>query len=342
MACIWSAGDITRKRIAKHWDLFFAVTALMRNPQHKQLYPEYAENGVAAYLSNSLTFGNTFMLIEGKYYDNYTVAKDTAATTVQYTAAPTLERADSDHPGGQQHRGRPRPRRADAAQAPASSCTRTTSATCTPSSTTTTCSTPTSARWLTMPTSACAGATSSAARKCRPAPDTAGRGFQREREPGVDPYTRKLPHADIYFSKQIGTTRGLAHSVNARVEWRYEHKQLGDAPAKAFHRGNVVLGYGMSPWFTVAFIGGFSSEFPALDGQLHEQPCIADVDSCLFKPHLWPGGEVRINFLRIVIRALVRRSAGRRVVVRQWLVSHAAGLRGRAHGLGAELLALRY
>jgi hypothetical protein len=101
----------------------------------------------------------------------------------------------------------------------------------------------------------------------------------------------------------------MSHSLSLRVDWRFEHVQKGRA--KTFHRGNAVLGYGLSPFFTLAFIGGFSSEFaPLLDEpKLHEQPC-DDEANCNRKPHLWPGMEARINFLA---SSFIRVFAGRQV-----------------------------
>jgi hypothetical protein len=80
----------------------------------------------------------------------------------------------------------------------------------------------------------------------------------------------------------------------------------------------VILGYALSPFLNVAFIGGYSSEFaPLLDEpKLHEQKCdTSNPDptmegDCLRKPHLWPGAEVRINFLEA---SFLRIFAGRQV-----------------------------
>ncbi|MGB1699600.1 MAG: hypothetical protein ACPHRO_06595, partial [Nannocystaceae bacterium] len=134
-------------------------------------------------------------------------------------------------------------------------------------------------------------------------------GYQRAPSPGVDPYLRKLPHAELYINHVVARTRGMSHSLSLRVDWRYELVQKGRA--KTFHRGNAVFGYGLSPFFTFAFIGGFSSEFAPLlnEPKLHEQPC-DDEANCNRKPHLWPGMEMRVNFLA---SSFLRVFAGRQV-----------------------------
>ncbi len=303
-------GDITRTRIAKHWDVFAGVTGLMRNPHHKQNYPGYVENGLAAYLSNSLTFGNTFVLLEGKYYNNYTVAKNNAATTIQYAEAPTLELpgqiipAASNTTGGRlllehtlrksrvtlfgNYLGYAYALLNDESMFD-----------------------PDVAHMLHH------GYVGLRWRDTERGSEVQGlggyrwEGFQRAPDADTKPYTRKLPHAEIYVNQVVGKTRGLSHSVSLRAEWRWEQLQKGGAPPKYFHKGNVILGYGLTPFFTFAFIGGYSSEFPALDTrfQLHDQPC-DNPAQCDRKPHLWPGAELRINFLE---SSFIRIFGGRQV-----------------------------
>jgi hypothetical protein len=304
-----AGGDITRSRIAKHWDLFAGVTALLRNPHHKTNYPGLVENGLAAYLSNSLTFGNTFVLLEGKYYDNYTIAKNNSATTIQYAEAPTLELPGQIIPAASNTAG---------------------------------------GRLLLEHTlkksrltlfgnylgyvyalindedmfdpnlghvlhHGYAGWRWRSTKRNTEIQALGGyrwEGLQRAPDEDTKPYSRKLPHAEFYINQPIGKTQGLAHSLSLRTEWRYERIQKGGAPPKYFHRGNIIFGYGLSPLLTFSLIGGFSSEFPSLDGQLHEQPCDNDA-SCQRKPHLWPAGEVRINFLESsFIRIFVGRQVG--------------------------------
>ena len=301
-------GDIGRKRIAKHWDMFLGVTGLLRNYHHRKNYPGFVEEGIAAYMSNVLTFGDTSVLLEGKYYDNYIVAKEPSATTIQYAEAPTLERADQIIPAAGNTAG---------------------------------------ARILVEHTLkksrvtlygnyvGYAFATTNEQKMLDPnegemahhgyvgmrwrEPDKGSEvqasvgyrweGFQRAPAPGVEPYLRKLPDALLYINQVVARTGGMSHSLMLRVDWRWEQVQKGRK--KQFHRGNAVIGYGLSPFFTLAFIGGFSSEFaPLLDEpKLQEQPC-DDEANCNRKPHLWPGMEARFNFLA---SSFLRIFAGRQV-----------------------------
>jgi hypothetical protein len=303
-------GDITRARIAKHWDLFGGVTGLMRNPHHKQYYPGLVENGIAAYLSNSLTFGDTFVLLEGKYYDNYTVAKNNAATTIQYAEAPTLELPGQIIPAASNTAG---------ARLLVEHTLKKSRVTLygnylgyayslindenmfDPNVAHMLHHGYVGLRWRDLER----GSEVQALGGYR------WEGFQRASDEHPDPYSRKLPHAEFYVNQVVGKTRGLAHSLSLRGEWRYEKVQKGGASAKEFHRGNLILGYGLTPFFVLALIGGYSSEFPPLEGgvPLHEQPC-DDEANCQRKPHLWPGAELRVNFLE---SSFIRIFGGRQV-----------------------------
>jgi hypothetical protein len=304
-------GDITRSRIAKHWDLFAGVTVLMRNPHHKTNYPTLVENGVAAYLSNSLTFGDTFLLIEGKYYDNYTIAKNNAATTIQYAEAPTLELpgqiipAASNTAGGRillEHTLRKSRVTLFANYLGYAFALTNDEDMFDPNVGEMNHHGYVGMRWR----------DTDRGSEIQALGGYRWEGFQRAPDEDTKPYTRKLPHAEIYINQVVGKTRGLSHSLSLRGEWRYERIQKGNVPSKYFHRGNIILGYGLTPFFTLAFIGGYSSEFPPLAGgvQLHDQPC-DDESDCSRKPHLWPGGELRFNFLESsFVRVFVGRQVG--------------------------------
>jgi hypothetical protein len=307
-------GDISRKQIAKVWDVFAGVTGLLRNPHHKQYYPSLVEQGLGAYLSNGLTLGNTFVLIEGKYFDNYVVAKDPSATTIQYVELPTLERADQIIPAASNVAGGrvlveytlPKSRvvvygnylgYAFALKNADDMFDR---------------------QIGEMAHHAYAGMRWRHPVKGNEVQASAGyrwEGFTSERPitpqtPEGKPYVRRLPFFDVYLNQVVGHTRGMSHSLSLRVEWRYEEQQKGLRP-KYFHRGNVIVGYALSPFLNVAFIGGYSSEFaPLLDEpKLHDQACDSPTE-CLRKPHLWPGAEIRINFLEA---SFLRIFAGRQV-----------------------------
>jgi hypothetical protein len=304
-------GDISRKQIAKVWDVFAGVTGLLRNPQHKTHWPSLVEQGLGAYLSNSLTLGNAFVLIEGKYFDNYVVAKDTSATTIQWVEIPTLERADQIIPAASNAAGGrllveytlPKSRvilygnylgyafalqnNVDMFDPKAGE----------------------------MAHHAYVGMRWRHPTKGNEVQASAGyrwEGYISTDNPALSPsgkpYVRRLPFFDVYLNQVVGHTRGMSHSVSMRIEWRYEETQKGFR-SKYWHRGNVILGYALSPFLNFAFIGGFSSEFPSTGLELHEQPC--DTPTCgEAKPHLWPGAEVRINFLEA---SFLRIFAGRQV-----------------------------
>lgn len=287
-------GDISRKRIAKHWDFFLGVTGLLRNFHHRDNYPGLVEDGIAAYTSNALVFGDTEVLVEGKYYNNYIIAKDASATTVQYAEAPTLERQDQIIPAaGNTAGGRIR-----------------ISHTLKKSRVTVYGNFLSYAFAIDNATPLVGAANSEmlyhgfAGMRWRD-PDkgsevqaSAGyrwEGFQ-DVNPSADPgsgimYNRRMPHAELYINQVVGKTKGMDHSLSLRVDWRWEEVYKTVNGDKSFHRGNAILGYGLSPFFTFAFIGGFSTEFEQV-------------------PDFWPGAEARINFLE---SSFLRIFAGRQV-----------------------------
>ena len=303
-------GDISRKRIAKHWDLFMGVTGLMRNAHLRNTeFSGLSKNGVAAYLSNGITLGDTFVLVEGKYYDNYIIAKDASATTVQYAEAPTLERADQIIPaagntaGGRiliEHTLKKSRVTLYGNYLGYVFGTTNDQAMLDPNEGEMTHHAYVGMRWRDPDK----GAEVQASAGYR------WEGFRRAPAPGKSPYVRKLPHAELYINQVVAETKGMSHSLSLRIDWRYEQVQKG-VGSKFFHRGNAILGYGLSPFFTFAVIGGFSSEFAPLSNEpkLHEQACDSEAN-CNRKPHLWPGAEVRVNFLE---SSFLRIFAGRQV-----------------------------
>ncbi|GEM_PF-1468682 len=307
-------GDIGRARIGKFWDIFVGATALMRNYHQRENFPDLTEDGIALYVQNLFSRGKTSVLVEGKYYDNYVVARDVNPVTVQYAEIPTLERADQQPPAGANTAGGRI--RIDHTLGDSG---------------------------LTLYGNFMGYAYALTNHEEMFSSEAGGEGrmvmhgfagfLYNNRESGFSVqgsggyrwegyqkpfytdqarYERKLPAADIYLNKALGAYRGLVHSISFRGDWRYEKVQKGVTHKFGFHRGNLILGYGLAPYVTFAFIGGFSSEFPALEGepQLHDQPCEGDESACLRKPHLWPGGEVRLNFLS---NSFVRVFGGRQV-----------------------------
>ena len=130
-------------------------------------------------------------------------------------------------------------------------------------------------------------------------------------------YQRKLPQVRLFYNQVVGHRGGFTHSLNLNLDYRYETTYKAGA-FNEWHRGNAIIGYGMAPYMAVSFIGGFSSEFCPLTGE----PVLQDKDNVPLhrgcdanardagKPHLWPGVEIRYNFLT---NSSLRLFAGRQV-----------------------------
>lgn len=305
-------GDLSRARIFGKWSFFGGATAILRNYHHKENHPELVEDGLGAYVSNNISLGNLNLLIEGKYYDNYVLSRDTAPLTVQYTEAPTLEREDQQVPAAANAAG---PLLRIAYTFPKKGIT------------------------LYSNTLGYAFAYNNdddmwygqdAMRVLHAFVgmdwDDTERGtsfklvggwrWEGHYEPqpeGTERFDRKLPHAEIYLNQALKNVHWgrFQHSVNFKFDWRRETVFKTDH-AKHFHKGNLLLGYGLSPYVAVSFIGGYSSEFTPPDDaiSLHDQPCPDGGTDCGRKPHLWPGAEIRYNFLS---SSFIRVFAGRQV-----------------------------
>lgn len=304
-------GDITRARLFKRWDFFWGVTGIQRNYHHKVHHPTLVDTGYGSYLSNNFSFGNTNLLIEGKYYDNYVLAKDMNPLTVQYTEATTLERNDQQIPAAANSAG---PRIRIAHTFPKKGLT---------------------VYWNTLGYAYAylndqdiwkgdyalrmmhtyAGFDWDTADGKTTAKLNGGwrwEGYFKEQADRTR-YERKLPQVQLYLNQALGHWFGFGHSLNFSVDWRREEVWKGSGK-KHFHRGFAVLGYGLAPFVTAAFIGGFSTEDPAGDRYLKLHPQIGDDlpdDQANKKPHLWPGGEIRFNFLTSsFLRIFVGRQVG--------------------------------
>ena len=315
-------GDFARAAIAKRWDFFAGATGLMRNYHQRENYPELQEDGIAVYTANNIRVGkSTSLLVEGKYYDNYVVARDTDVLTVQYAKIPTLERIDQQVPAGANTAGG-RVRLDHTFRE----------------------------KNLTVYANMLAYAFAIINEKSMFSKEEGSMlyhgfvGFRWNNDekgvslkgdagyrwegynasPGTYPdpedlsvdlvsprYQRKLPQVRLFYNQVVGHGRGLTHSLAFNVDWRYEETFKANN-FNDWHRGNVILGYGMAPFLAVSFIGGFSSEFPGVTNEpsLQNKDCPGGGDNCLRKPHLWPGVEIRYNFLT---NSNIRLFAGRQV-----------------------------
>ncbi|TPV96642.1 MAG: hypothetical protein B7733_03820 [Myxococcales bacterium FL481] len=302
-------GDITRARLFKRWDFFWGTTAIMRNYHHKEHHPSLVETGFGSYISNNFSFGNTNLLIEGKYYDNYVLARDMNPLTVLYTEATTLERQDQQIPAAANSAG---PLVRVAHTFPKKGLT---------------------FYWNTLGYAYAyanehdmwygqdalrllhtyAGFDWDTADGKTSAKANGGWRWEGYYEPheNRERFERKLPQVQLYLNQALGHWFGFNHSVNFAVDWRRERVWKGDR-VKRFHRGNVILGYGLAPFVTAAFIGGFSTEDPAGDDYIKLHPQDGDDEAAANKkPHMWPGGEVRFNFLTSsFVRVFVGRQVG--------------------------------
>ena len=312
-------ADLGRAQIAKTWDLFAGGTALLRNPRLRR-DPELSDvayNGFATYVSNVLTVGQTTALIEGKFYQDYLVALQ--PTQLQYSEAPSLERNDQQVPGNANAAGGRL--RVDhlwrdlgftlygnvvayvftenigesvhdlgAGQDPRE-----------------------------VATHPFAGFIYRKPHSSVMVQASAGYRYEwhlSEVNEGEGVLRRKFPHGDFYVTLPAGTRGGFRHSVSLRGNARWETKQVSGSDDNRFAIGSLILGYNMAPFVSFAFIGGFSTEERAPEGEvsLQDKPqCPMGADGQVIncgKPHLWPGAEVRVNFLG---NSFVRVFGGRQV-----------------------------
>lgn len=298
--------DVGRRRIAKVWDLYLGGTTLVRVRDAPELDVPALEGvdyvGYATYLENTLLFGSTTALIELKHYRDYMVAL--LPTQLQYASPPSLEREDQQVPGAYNATGG-RVRVDHTWQD----------------------------RDFTLYGNVVGYAFSEAIQE-EPFDPAQGRvathsylgaiwrdekitvqvssGYRHEWHLDDGRYRRKFPHVDLYTMVPFARGRGLTHAFTFRGEGRIEDKQISSAGARdeRFAKGFLQLGYSMAPYLQIAFIGGYSTEFPAAPGlvDLTGEPCDPELGLC--KPHLWPGAEVRVNFYG---NNFVRVFAGRQV-----------------------------
>lgn len=304
--------DVGRRRIAKVWDLYLGGTTLFRVRNAPALDVPSLEGldyvGYAAYLENVLLFGSTTALIELKHYRDYMVAL--LPTQLQYASPPSLEREDQQVPGAFNATGGRV--RVDHTWKD---------------------------RNFTLFGNVVAYAFSEAIQE-EPFDPEQGRvathsylgaiwrhpnvtfqvtsGYRHEWHLDDGRFRRKFPHLDLYTTFPFARGRGLTHSLSFRGEGRIEDKQISTAGAtdERFVKGFLQLGYSMAPYLQLAFIGGYSTEFPAAPGtvDLTGEDCDALLGLC--KPHLWPGAEVRVNFYaNNFVRVFVGRQVGGRVCV---------------------------
>jgi hypothetical protein len=307
-----AGGDLSSKRIAGVWDMFVGGAASIRTRDAPELDVPALEGvdyvGHAAFLANNFYLGpGTTLVVEAKHYRDFMIAAQ--PTRVQYSEAPTLEREDQQVPGNfTSTGGRVRLDHtwqdlgltlfantmayAFAEQLQRDAFSR---------------------EHGLIATHSFAGAIYR--RRYATAQVSFGYRYEFHRDDGR--FRRRFPHAELYLNVPLARTRGLIHSATVAFEARFEDKQVTGFADEQFVYGQSVLGYALAPYLQISFIGGFSTEFPALPGALDftGEPCsVAAGERC--KPHLWPGAELKLtvagnNFVRI----FAGRQVGGRVCV---------------------------
>lgn len=308
-------ADVARAAIAKRWDIYVGGSGLFRNAPLRRdpALADASYDGYALYASNLITPGTTSILIETKFYRDYLVAQ--SPTTLQYTEAPTLEREDQAVPAAANAAG---------GRIRVDHLWKRSGLTLYGNVLAYTFAEQLRDNMFDRDEGAVA--THAYAGLIWRKPDSylsvqASGGYRHEShfQPitvGEDRLRRKFPHAELYITIPVAQRGGFNHSLSVRADGRFETKQVSGFDDNRFAKGNVILGYAMAPFFSAALIGGFSTEFVAPRGEpsLQKKPAcpeaqVAGAPDC-GKPHLWPGVELRVNFLE---GSFVRLFAGRQV-----------------------------
>ncbi|MCP5065310.1 MAG: hypothetical protein GY946_01980 [bacterium] len=317
-------GDIGRTRIAKVWDVYLGAAGLLRSPHQANAgLPSAVENevvdrGYALYGSNTLMFGTTTVLAEGKHYKGWLVglSKD---ELLQYTEAPTLEREDQQVPGASNATG---------GRIRVGHTWRDLGLTVFVNTMEYAFSEQVGFSQFSGGEQAIAIHNYGGFIWRHPRSDVSMQvsgGYRWEKylardhcavpEPGCEPIVRrKFPHGEVYVSLPLGRGRGLTHSMSIRAEGRWEDYQ----EMRQFFRGFLQLGYALNPYFLVTVMQGIDTELSPGPGEpsLTGRRCDNSSDAVQCRPHLWPGAEIRFNILDAsFIRIFVGRQMGGRVCV---------------------------
>lgn len=306
-------ADVGRARIAKVWDVFLGGSGVIRNPNLKGTpLASQGGEGYALYLSNVIVKDTTTVLVEAKHYSDYLVALN-QSSLLQYTENPTLEREDQQVPGNQNATGG-RVRVDHTWRG---------------------CGITLYANSLEYIYSENVGfsqfeedsrlATHNYGGVIWRKPKSdfvlqASGGYRHEhylKRFEDDPLKRRFPHAEIYMSIPLGKSKGgLTHALSLRGEGRYENF-VTQGSREDFFRGLFLIGYSLSPWFSISLLQGVDTEQPTPEGEpsLTSERCRPGAASTC-RPHLWPGMQAQINFFNSsFIRIFAGRQVGGRVCV---------------------------
>ncbi|MEM6990094.1 MAG: hypothetical protein AAF721_06345 [Myxococcota bacterium] len=305
-------GDIGRARIAKVWDIFAGGSGVIRNPNLKGTPLEsQGGEGYALYLSNVIVHKTTTFLVEAKHYRDYLVALN-QSSLLQYTENPTLEREDQQVPGNQNATG---------GRVRVDHTWRKSGVTLFANSLEYVYSENVGFSQF-EEDSRLATHNYGGIIWRKPKSDfvlQASAGYRHEHylQRFQDfPLKRRFPHAELYLSIPLAKRGGLTHALSLRGEGRYENF-VTQGGQEDFFRGLFVVGYSMSPWFSISFLQGVDTEQPTPDGEpsLTRERCREGAASTC-RPHLWPGVQAQINFFNSsFIRIFAGRQVGGRVCV---------------------------
>ena len=308
-------GDVGRARIGGVWDTFVGASGILRNPNLRGTeFDSQRYDGYGVYSSNTFFAGTTTVLVEAKHYRDYLMAL-TQTSLMQYTENPTLEREDQQVPGNLNATG---------GRVRVDHTWRETGITLFGNTLEYVYTENLNQDQFDLEEGRLATHNYGGLIWRRPRTDfvlqTSG-GYRYERwlraPPGAEgPARRRFPHAEVYVSIPVGRTGTLTHALNFRAEGRWE-TFVTSAQREDFFRGLFVLGYSLSPWFSVSYLQGLDTELPVPEGEpsLTREACRSGPGSTC-RPHLWPGVQVQVNFFDAsFIRIFAGRQVGGRVCV---------------------------
>jgi hypothetical protein len=306
-------GDIGRARIGGVWDTFIGASGIIRNPNLRGTnFESERYDGYGVYASNTFYAGTTTVLVEAKHYTDYLMAL-TQGSLMQYTENPTLEREDQQVPGNLNASG---------GRMRIDHTWRDQGVTLFGNTLEYVFTENLGQSQFDAADSRFASHNYGGLIYRKPKSDfvlQASGGYRYERFMDEDrlggTLRRRFPHAELYLSIPVGKTGDLTHALSLRAEGRWENIRFG--ASEDFFRGLFVIGYSLSPWFSISYLQGIDTELPTQPGEpsLTRERC-SNAPGSTCRPHLWPGVQARItlwdaSFLRI----FAGRQVGGRVCV---------------------------
>jgi hypothetical protein len=308
-------GDVGRARIGGVWDTFIGASGILRNPNLRGTqFDSERYDGYGVYSSNTFIKNTTTLLVEVKHYRDHLMGL-TQTSLMQYSESPTLEREDQQVPGNLNATG---------GRARLDHTWRETGVTLFGNTLEYVYTENLDQDQFDPAEGRLATHNYGGIIWRKPRSDLvlqALGGYRYERWLRVPPggegaLRRKFPHAELYVTLPVGRTGSTAHALNFRAEGRWE-TFVTSGQREEFFRGLLVLGYSLSPWFSISYLQGVDSELPVPEGEpsLTREVCQGGPASTC-RPHLWPGVQVQVNFFDAsFIRIFAGRQVGGRVCV---------------------------